>query len=118
MNKRPLSVTVIACVYIATGAMGLVYHLKEFRPPISFSDEIIWISLIRILAIVCGVYMLRARNWARWVALAWMAFHVILSIFHSFSQLAMHSLLLAAFAYLLTRVPVNQYFRAGRTPAT
>ena len=35
------------------------------------------------LAIVCGVFLLRGHNWARWLALAWIAFHVVLSAFHA-----------------------------------
>jgi hypothetical protein len=56
--------------------------------------------------------MLRGRNWARWGALAWMAFHVVLSAFHSLVQLAMHSVFFAVIAYFLFRPAAKEYFRA------
>jgi hypothetical protein len=111
MTKRPLSVTIIACLLAAAGFIGLVYHLKEFKPQHPFQYEIIWITLVRLLAIVGGVYMLRGKDWARWLALAWMTFHVVVSAFHSTMELAMHSLLLAIFAYFLLRRPAAEYFR-------
>ena len=40
--------------------------------------------------------MLRRQNWARWLALAWMAFHVILSAFPPFKGLVVHVLIFAA----------------------
>jgi hypothetical protein len=115
MNKRPLSVTIIACVYIAVGAMGFAYHLKEFSASHAFQNDFIAIELIRLVAIVCGVFLLRGRNWARWLALAWIAFHVILSAFHAWSQLAIHSLFCAVIAWLLFRPESARYFRAAET---
>ncbi len=59
--------------------------------------------------------MLRGHNWARWLALAWIAFHVVLSAFHALAELAVHSLFCAIMAYFLFRPAANGYFRAGRT---
>jgi hypothetical protein len=111
MNKRPLSVTIISFVLIATGAMGLVFHLTDLRAQHPFQYDVVGISLVRLIAIVCGVYMLRASNWARWLSLAWIAFHVILSVFHSRFQLGVHILVCAAFAYFLFRPRTSEYFR-------
>lgn len=117
MNKRPLSVTIIGCLYIATGVFSLAFHIADFKAQHPFQYDIVWISLVRLLAIVCGAYMLRGSNWARWLALAWIAFHVILSAFHSPSELMIHSLLCAVFAYFLLRPRAAQYFRAARIVA-
>jgi len=63
--------------------------------------------------------MLRGDNWARWLTMVWMAYHVILSGFHSLQQLVIHSLLLAVFAYFLFRAEATLYFRrAGESAAT
>jgi hypothetical protein len=115
MNQRPLSVTVFGLLYVAAGALGLAYHLTEFKTQHPFPYELVWVSVVRLIAIVCGVYMLRGSNWARWLALAWIAYHVILSGFHSRFELAMHSLLCAAFVYCVFRARATQYFRAVRT---
>lgn len=114
MNKRPPSATIIGWLYIVTGIIGVAYHVTGFfNAPHPFPLDIVGVELISLLAIVCGVYLLRGHNWARWLALAWMGYHVILSGFHSLSQLAIHSLLCAAFAYFLFRPGANRYFRVG-----
>ena len=118
MNKRPPSVTIIGWLYIAMGTIGFAYHFTEFKAQDPFQYDIVWVELVRLTAIVCGVYLLRGHNWARWLALAWIAYHVILSGFHSLSQLAIHSLLCAVCAYFLFRPPVTRYFRAARAEAT
>jgi hypothetical protein len=115
MNKRPLSVIVIGCLYVATGAIGLAFHLIEFKPQHPFQYDIVWVCLVNLIAIVCGMYMLRGSNWARWFALAWIAFHVVLSGFHSRFEFVVHSLLCVAVAYFLFRPRATQYFRAART---
>ncbi len=118
MNKRPISVTVISCVFVAAGGIGLAYHLLEFKVQHPFQYDIVWISVVRLMAIICGVYMLRGRNWARWLTLVWLTYHVILSGFHSLPELVTHSLLLGVFAYFLFRPQATVYFRAARTEAT
>jgi hypothetical protein len=118
MNRRPLPVLLIACVYIATGAIGFAFYLSAFKMVHPFPYDAVWASLVSLIAVLAGVYMLRGNNWARSLALAWMAFHVVLSIFHSRSELAIHSLLFAALAYLLFRPEATQYFRGARTLPT
>jgi hypothetical protein len=59
--------------------------------------------------------MLRGHNWARWLALAWIGCHVILSAFHSVFEVAVHGLLFAAIAYFLFRPRATRYFRGAST---
>jgi hypothetical protein len=115
MNKRPLAVIVIGCLYIAAGLIAFAAHLIGFKLQHPFQYDIVWISLINLTAIVCGVYLLQGRNWARWVALAWIGFHVVLSTFHSPFELIVHSLLCIAVLYFLFRPQITQYFRPART---
>jgi hypothetical protein len=89
----------------------------EFKPQHPFQYDIVWVTLVHLIAIVAGAYMLRGSNWARWLALAWIAFHVVLSAFHSLSEFVIHALLCAVLAYFLFRPRVTQYFRAAATPA-
>ena len=118
MMKRPIPVTLVAWLYIATGAIGLGSHLAGSLPPHTFQYDTLWASLVALAAIVSGAYMLRACNWARWLAIAWIAFHVVLSAFHSRFELAMHSLFAAAFAYLLFRPASTRYFSALKKSGT
>ena len=113
MKKRPLSVTIISLVLIATGALGIASHLADFTAQRPFQYDVVGIFAVRLIAIVCGVYMLRARNWARWLSLAWIAFHVIISIFHTRFELGVHILVCAAFAYFLFRPRTSEYFRGA-----
>ena len=116
-NKRPLSVTILACVYIAMGTVGFVYHFTEFKAMHPFQYDIVWIELLRLIAIVCGVFILRGNDWARWLALAWMAFHVILSAFRALPEFAIHCLFCAVIAWFLFRPVAGRYFRgAGVDP--
>jgi len=111
MSKRPLSVTVIGWLFVLAGVIGLAYHASDFvaRRPLEY--DLVWVCFVRLLAILFGVFMLRDSNWARWGLIVWMAYHVILSGFHSVSKLVMHSVLLALIAYFLLRPAASAYFR-------
>ena len=110
--KRPLPVTIIAILLILTGAGGLIAHFADFTRPNLFQFDVIGIALIQALAILSGVYLLFGKNWARWVAIVWITFHVVLSVFHSWSQTAVHVAIAAAFGYFLFRPPAARYFQA------
>jgi len=112
MNKRPLSVTIIGFIFIAAGVIGFAYHAADFKTHRRFA-EIVWVCLLRLLAILAGVFLLRGHNWARWLLLVWIAYHVVLSAFHSRSELIVHSLLFAVVAYLLFRPRASAYFRGS-----
>jgi hypothetical protein len=110
-NKRPISVTILACVYLSVGAIGFAYHFREF---LLLQQDIVWVELTQLLAIVCGAFMLRGHNWARWLALAWIVFHVVLSAFHSSREFAIHGLFCAVIAWILFRSQAAHYFRNAR----
>jgi small basic protein len=105
---RPLPVTLIGCLYIVVGIAGAAVHLVNQR---GFASDLLLAVLVNLAALIGGVWMLRQQNWARWLAIAWMAFHVILSIFHSPGELMMHALFLAVIAFFLFRPRANAYFR-------
>lgn len=113
MNKRPLSVTTVAWVYIAVGVMGSIYHLRETLANHDYRNGTI-IELTEITALVAGIFLLRGHNWARWLALAWMLFHVVLSAFHSLREFAIHALICAAIAWALLHPAATRYFHGNR----
>jgi hypothetical protein len=113
-NKRPLSVMILGCVYIVVGTVGFAYHFAEFRARNAFRYDDFWVELVRLLAIIAGAFMLRGHNWARWLALAWIASHVILSAFHSWGEFAMHCLFCALIAWFLFRPDAERYFLSDR----
>ena len=113
MNKRPLSVTVISWIFVAAGVFAFAYHVSEFKAQRPFEYVIVWVCFLRLLAILGGVFALRGNNWARWLLLVWIAYHVVLSAFHSVSELVVHSLLFVVIAYVLFRPPASAYFRSA-----
>jgi hypothetical protein len=113
-TKRPLSVTILAFLYIAVGAIGFVSHGKEFLAGNVFRSDVIPIELTEFIAILCGIFILYGKNWARWLALAWIVFHVILSAFHALSEFAIHCLFCAVIAWFLFRPQAARYFRRAQ----
>jgi hypothetical protein len=114
MERRPLSVSAVSLLLIAAGTVGLLYHFKELNPQHPFENSAVWLELVRLLAVVAGVFMLRGQNWARWLAIAWIAFHVVVGALHSFGQFAFHAVLCTGFTYILLRRPEAEYFRAPK----
>jgi len=113
--KRPWSVTIIGWVFVVTGVLGVGLHANEIRTQHPFQYDAAWALGVSVIAIVCGVYMLRRSDWARWLAVAWLAFHVGVSAFHSRRELTVHSVLLVVLAYFLFRPEARAYFRGGTT---
>jgi hypothetical protein len=118
MNPRPFSITLLAVLLIVFGAIGLVYHFSELNPSHLLQNDALWVELVRILAIIAGIFLLRGRNWARWLALLWIGFHVVISFWHPWSQLAIHIAVFAVFAYFLFRPTATRYFGSSARPAT
>jgi hypothetical protein len=111
MTKRPLSVTIISWVYLIAGLVGFSYHVREFKFGSLLQYDVIMVCFIRLLAVFGAIYTLRGNNWARWLLIAWMAYHVVLSAFHSVGEVMMHAALLALIGYFLLRRSASAFFR-------
>jgi hypothetical protein len=108
MRRRPISITLLAGLYLAVGVLGFVAHFHGLptRQPDAFGVE-----LTEFLAIVIGIFLLRGHNWARWLALVWIAFHVAISI-HDPQRLAIHAAFLVVFAWILFSAAARRWFQA------
>jgi hypothetical protein len=111
-SKIPISVWVIAILYLAVGAAGFIYH---FPTLLKWQQDSVWVESTEFLAVVTGIFLLRAQNWARWLAVAWIAFHVVLSAFHSYVQAAAHAAFMALIVWALFQPATRLYFKRGRT---
>ena len=111
MKNRPLSVTLVGWLFVVAGAVGIAYHARDLIGP-AFHAEAIWVLLLRLAAIVAGLFVLRGANWARGLAIAWMAYHVVLSAFHSLSELVAHLAFLTFIVAMLMRPSAAAFFRA------
>lgn len=105
--SRPVGVGIVACLYLLVGAGGFVVHFPEL---LKGHPDAVGIELTELAAVVAGVFLLRRQNWARWLACAWMAFHVAIS-FPVVLQLAVHSTFLALICWALFRRDATLYFR-------
>lgn len=116
-TKRPIPVTIIASVYLLVGTVGFVAHLSPILKSHAFHSDDALVEITEIIAVLCGVFLLRGRNWARWLTVAWMAFHVAMS-FDSLQKLVVHVLFLVVIAYFLFRPGAKTYFQhRGETDA-
>ncbi len=95
-------------VYLLVGVMGFVYHFSELT---AGHQDAIAIELTELLAVVSGVGLLLRQNWARWLALTWVVFHVVISLFHPLRELLIHAVLCIVVAWLLFRPPTAQWFK-------
>ncbi len=110
ISKRPVSVTILACVYLLVGLGGFAFHFKELwaKQPDAFAIE-----FVEVVAIVCGAFLLRGQKWARWLAILWIAFHVVLSAFHPLTELVIHSVFFVVITWTLFRADARRYFRGN-----
>jgi predicted tellurium resistance membrane protein TerC len=113
--NRPLSVTILGWIYIAVGAITFGYQFAAIRGQPPFQYGVVGAELLRLAALVSGVYILRGQNWARWLALAWIGIHVAISAFHAVLELAVHTFICASVAFFLFRPTATRYFRPTRS---
>jgi hypothetical protein len=120
MTIRPRSVTIVSWVLIIIGCAGLLSSfLKQINPATSYPIAN-WRShhpfqyalghLSPVLAILCGVFMLRGCNWARWLLIVWFGNAVAGDLLYFPWGLLQHSLLFAVVMFYLFRRPANEYF--------
>jgi hypothetical protein len=109
--KKPWQLIVIALLFVLAGLVGLIYHLtaSPAEPGIAL------VSIVRLIAVGGGIFLLLGRGWARWLLLAWMVVHVAVSAFHSISEFLPHVALTAVIGYVLFRPPVSTYFQSARS---
>ena len=109
-HKRPIPVTVLSVLLILVGIIALIGGLLQI--PQGNALEITLASSIRLIAIVAGVFMLTGRGWARWLCVAWFAYHIILSVAHTRFELIAHCVFGIAVCVILFSPGANAYFRS------
>jgi uncharacterized membrane protein HdeD (DUF308 family) len=120
MQRRPQSITIISWLFIVFGAIALLSGLLPLGDA-TVAQRIAelkghWmVHLSRILPIVSGVFMLYGHNWARWLLVVWIAFHIVLSALHSVTQLLLHVSIFAVILFFLFRRQASSYFLAADT---
>lgn len=108
--QRPYEVTAAGWLFIVIGVLNTAYHLWKG----TLDLWMIAILFLTVSAIVAGVFLLRGARWARWLALAWVAFHVVVSALNSVSAALPHVVLLLVIGYVLLGPPTRQYYQQGQ----
>ena len=106
-DRRPMAVLLVSCLYMAVGSIGLLVNLSKL---IAMQHDWLWIELTELLALFAGVFMFRGRNWARWLALVWMAFHVAIS-FPVIREIVNHSIILVLITWVLFLPDTRRFFK-------
>jgi hypothetical protein len=117
VKQRPLSITIISWLFIVFGAIALaagLLPLARMNGAQLITDlEKHWmVHLSRGAQIVSGVFMLYGYNWARWLLVVWLTFHVIVGALHSPLHLVTHALLFLVGLFFLFRRNASAFFRA------
>ncbi|HTK81818.1 MAG TPA: hypothetical protein VL633_05960 [Bacteroidota bacterium] len=111
-SKAPLPVTLLAWLFILVGVVGIGYHSTELNLHDPFADgHLVLGLLVRLLAIIGGVLLLRKVFWARWILILWTLYHVVLSATHSVPQLVLHCVVMIVVTYILLRPASAAYFK-------
>ena len=123
--KRPKSVSIISWLLIIASIISLVSTVASYGNPIA--HELMAQSPIPIplqyvmtfvgltLMLVCGIMMLKAKNWARNLYVAWSVFGLIIGVITSPIKAMMipGAVFLGIVAFFLYRPKVNSYFAGG-----
>ena len=124
MSQRPRPVSIIAWAFVGIGVASLAndqwrltdsVHRAAIAAGGHEARDFALVVTVHALGLVAGVFMLRGANWARWLAVAWILFHVAIS-YGALVPLLTHTLLAAVALYFLFRPTVSAYFRPP--PAT
>ena len=97
-------------LFIVIGTFNTAYHLWKG----ALDRWMVPILFLTVSAIVAGVFLLRSARWARWLAVAWVAFHVVVSALNSVSSALPHAVLLLVIGYVLLGPPTSQYYQQGQ----
>jgi uncharacterized membrane protein len=118
--KRPRSITIISLIFIVFGSIALIAGLLPYGE-ITVADRLAdlqshwYVHASRILQVCGGVFMLYGFNWARWLVVVWIAFHIVVGALHSPFQLLTHVLIFSVILYFLFRPNAAAYFRGKGT---
>jgi hypothetical protein len=120
MKARPLSITIISWLFMIFGSIALLSGLlpltgantaqliAEFK-----SHWMVYLS--HLAAIVSGLFMLRGHNWARWLLVLWIVFHIVVGALHGWLPLLTHMLIFSVILFFLFRRNASEYFSGDAT---
>lgn len=115
MNSKstPFPILIIGWLFVVLGGLRIIagfWISSLFAGGYLRSDDV-WVIMSGVVALAGGILVLRGIGLGRWMIMAWLVFHVVLSWLHSVSELIIHAALLAVIGYFLLRPQTSAYFR-------
>ena len=115
MKARPLSITILSWLFIIFGSIALVGGLLPLAGAnttqlIAEFKQHWMVHLSHLAALVAGLFMLRAHNWARWLLVAWIVFHIVIGALHGWVPLLTHVLIFSVILFFLFRRKSSEFF--------
>jgi uncharacterized membrane protein HdeD (DUF308 family) len=120
VEKRPRSIIFISLLFILLGTITLIHAVVEL---INTTERLTdlkshWmIYLSAAAAIVGGVFLFKGHNWARWLLVVWMAFHIVVGALHGLTPLLMHIVIFSVILFFLFRRPASSFFSSNADEA-
>jgi hypothetical protein len=112
-RRRFPGILVVGVLFLSLGAVdvyqGLAPMLRTTAPPATDDMQVLAVG---IAALVGGGFVLRGRNWARWLLAGWMLLHVVISVGHP-GRLVAHLAIFGCMAFILFRPGARAFFRPG-----
>jgi hypothetical protein len=117
VERRPRSIIVIGFFFILVGALTLMNATFEF---INTTDRLTdlkthWMIYVSAFAAIAGgAFLFRGHNWARWLLVLWMAFHIVVGALHGIVPLLTHVLIFSVILFFLFRRSASAYLSSQK----
>ena len=113
MRKSIPSILVVGVIFLALGVLDVWRGVAPlFGTDGRLAGDDLLVLAIGVAALIGGTFVLRGRNWARWLLAAWMALHVAISVGKP-TELVAHLAIFGFIAFLLFRPPASAHFRSS-----
>jgi uncharacterized membrane protein HdeD (DUF308 family) len=112
VEKRPRSIVVISFLFILLGALTFIHaawDLANTEQRLTNVEKHWMIYLSALAAIAGGVFLFKGRKWARWLLVAWMAFHIVVGALNGIVPLVTHVVIFSVLGFFLFRRPASAY---------
>jgi hypothetical protein len=107
------SVVAVGVVFLGLGVLDVWRGVAPlFGAAKRLASDDLLVLAIGVAALVGGTFVIRGRNWARWLLAAWMLLHVVISIAHP-AQLVAHLAIFGFIAFMLLRPAASAHFTSS-----
>jgi hypothetical protein len=109
-RKPSPSILCVGLLFLALGVLDVWRGVAPLAGSGRLAADDVQVLAIGVAALIGGSYVLRGRNWARWLLAGWMALHVVISAGRP-AELGAHLVIFGCVAFLLFRARASAWFR-------